>query len=104
MPNPEGTPIWYELLTNDAAASKVFYEEVTGWSVHPPQPGDEKGYRMIDTGHGFVGGMMQLNEQMRANGAKPTWLFYIGVDDVDATTKKAEAAGAKILMQPFDLA
>lgn len=103
MPNPEGTPIWYELLTNDAAASKAFYEEVVGWKVHAPQPGDEKGYRMLDTGQGFVGGMMELNDQMRSNGAKPTWLFYIGVDDVDATTKKAEAAGAKVLMAPFDI-
>ena len=56
MPNAEGTPIWYELLTNDVAASKVFYEGVLGWNVQPPQPGDAKGYRMIDTGNGFVGG------------------------------------------------
>lgn len=103
MANPEGTPIWYELLTNDAAASTAFYEEVVGWKVHPPQPGDEKGYRMLDTGHGFVGGMMQLNEQMRESGAKPTWLFYIGVADVDATTKKAEAEGGAVLMRPFDI-
>ena len=103
MANPQGTPIWYEVLTNDAAASKAFYEEVIGWKVHAPQPGDEKGYRVLDTGHGFTGGMMQLNEKMRANGARPTWLFYIGVDDVDATVKKAEAEGAKVLMTAFDI-
>lgn len=103
MPNPEGTPIWYELLTNDAAASTRFYEEVVGWKVHPAQPGAAMDYRMIDTGQGFVGGLMPLNDQMRTNGARPTWLFYIGVDDVDATVKKAETAGASVLMKPFDL-
>lgn len=103
MANPEGTPIWYELLTNDAAASTTFYEEVIGWRVQPPQPGDEKEYRTLDTGHGLVGGMMQLSDQMRSNGARPTWLFYIGVDDVDATAKKVEAAGGKILMAAFDI-
>lgn len=101
--NVEGTPIWYELLTNDAAASKAFYEDVIGWSVHPPQPGDEKAYRMLDTGDGFVGGMMELSEMMRANGGKPTWLFYIGVDDVDATAKKVEAEGGRLLTRPFDI-
>jgi uncharacterized protein len=103
MANPEGTPIWYELLTNDVAASTAFYEGVLGWKVQPPAPGDEKGYRTLDTGNGLVGGMMPLSEQMRSNGAKPTWLFYIGVDDVDATIEKAEAAGAKVLMKPFDI-
>lgn len=103
MANPEGTPIWYELLTSDADASKAFYEEILGWKVHPPQPGDEKGYRMLDTGNGFVGGMMQLNDTMRAKGAEPTWLFYVGVADVDATTEKARSAGATVLMPPFDL-
>lgn len=103
MRNPEGTPIWYELLTNDAAASKAFYDTVLGWNVQPPRPGDPHEYRTIDTGKGFVGGMMQLTDGMRSNGAKPTWLMYIGVDDVDATTKKAAEAGAKVLMQPFDI-
>ena len=28
MTNPHGTPIWYELLTADAAASKAFYDDV----------------------------------------------------------------------------
>jgi len=103
MRNPEGAPIWYELLSDDAEASKAFYEDVVGWKVHPPQPGDDKGYRTIDTGSGFVGGLMPLNESMRAGGAKPTWLFYIGVEDVDATAKKVEAAGGTILMAPFDI-
>ncbi len=102
MANPEGTPIWYELLTNDAAASVKFYEEVVGWKVTAPLPGGME-YRQIDTGHGFVGGMMELSEPMRRNGAKPTWLLYIGVDDVDASTKIAEKEGAKVLLEPFDI-
>jgi len=103
MANLQGTPIWYELLTNDAAASTAFYGEVIGWKVQPARPGDERGYRMIDTATSHVGGMMQLSEQMRSNGAKPTWLFYIGVDDVDATAQTVEAAGGTILMKAFDI-
>ena len=103
MRNPEGTPIWYELLASDAATSTAFYEEVIGWKVLPPRPDDEMRYRVFDTAHGYLGGMMELDEKMRSNGAKPTWLFYVGVEDVDATVRKVEAEGGKVLMAPFDL-
>ena len=105
MANPAGTPIWYELLTNDAAASTAFYEDVLGWMVQPAQPGDPKHYQTLDTGKGgMVGGMMQLTEEMRAHGAKPTWLFYVGVADVDATATRAGELGGKVLMPAFDIA
>jgi uncharacterized protein len=106
MRNPEGTPIWYELLTNDKAATLPFYEKVMGWKVPPSPPGVPHGYQMIDTGSGgggFAGGTMQLTDEMRKNGARPCWLFYIGVEDVDATANKVEAAGGKLLMKPFDI-
>lgn len=103
MPNPDGTPIWYELLSSDAEASKAFYEKVIGWTVHPAAPGGMD-YRMIDTGgDGFVGGLMALTPEMQAGGAKPTWLFYIGVDDVDATAAKIVEHGGSITMAPFDI-
>jgi len=105
MRNPEGTPIWYELLSNDGKAASAFYENVMGWKVLPSPPGVPHGYQMIDSGNAgaFVGGTMQLTDEMRKNGAKPTWLLYVGVDDVDATAKKVEPAGGKLLMQPFDI-
>lgn len=103
MRNLEGTPIWYELLTNDAAASRSFYETVVGWKMHPPPPADPKHYWMIDAASAHVGGMMQLSDEMRAKGAKPTWLFYVGVEDVDATVRRATDAGATVLMPAFDI-
>lgn len=103
MVNPHGTPIWYELLTTDHGASKAFYEAVVGWNIGP-QPEGDVDYRMIETGHdGAVGGVMQLTDGMLANGAKPTWLFYIGVDDVDATVDKVTAAGGRIHLPAFDM-
>jgi len=112
MPNPNGFPIWYELLSNDADASKAFYETVIGWTVHPADAGGMD-YRMIDTsrdaggnvpgGGNLVGGLMGLTDEMKAGGAKPRWLFYIGVDDVDATVAKIEAKGGGVLMPAFDM-
>ena len=103
MTNPHGTPIWYELMTADPAASAAFYDHVIGWSTEA-EPSGDLDYRMIDTGHeGLVGGMLTLTPDMMAHGAKPTWLFYIGVDDVDATVAKVTAAGGAIHMPAHDM-
>ena len=104
MTNPEGSPIWYELMTTDPDASKAFYDEVIGWTVQDKPAGDMD-YRMIDSGNNgeFVGGMFRLTEQMVAGGAKPTWLFYIGVNDVDASVEKIKAAGGGVMMPAWDV-
>ena len=104
MANPHGTPIWYELLTPDVAASKAFYDSVIGWTIgdKSDQPGMD--YRMIASGPGgLVGGVMPLTSEMMSGGAKPTWLFYVGVDDVDDTAAKIAARGGSITMAPFDI-
>ncbi len=102
MTNPHGSFIWYELLTNDHAAAKAFYDAVLGWNIEPRGEG-EIDYRMIRTGSGNAGGVMQLTDEMRDHGARPTWLGYIGVDDVDRTVEEAQAAGAKVMMPAFDM-
>ncbi|GGE02586.1 glyoxalase [Polymorphobacter glacialis] len=101
MVNPNGTPVWYELQTADPDAAKTFYEDVIGWSIAPPPA--EMDYRMIDTGNGFVGGVMRLSDEMAAGGARPGWKFYIGVDDVDATFDAIKNAGGSQHMPPWDM-
>jgi predicted enzyme related to lactoylglutathione lyase len=46
---------------------------------------------------------MRLTEDMASHGARPTWLGYINVDDVDGTVASIEAAGGKALMAAFDI-
>lgn len=102
MPNAYGDFIWYELLTSDHARAKAFYDTVVGWDIEPA-PAGPVDYRMIRTASGNAGGVMQLTDDMRAHGARPTWLGYIGVYDVDRTVAQATEAGAKVLMEPFDI-
>jgi len=103
MRNPHGMPIWYELLSTDPDASKAFYDQVIGWTIGTKPDGDID-YRMIETGAGeSVGGVMRLSPEMQAGGARPRWLFYVGVDDVDATVQKITAAGGSIHLPAFDM-
>jgi len=103
MINPHGDFIWYELMTPDPDAATAFYDAVVGWRIGPRESG-EMDYRMIAiAGAGNVGGVMRLSPEMQANGARPGWLGYVGVNDVDAMVSAVEHHGGKTLMPAQDL-
>jgi len=103
MTNPHGSFIWYELQTKDPKAAKAFYDDVVGWNIDAqPAPGDMD-YRMIVADEAAVGGVMGLNAEMLAGGAKPVWLGYFGVDDVDASVASIVAAGGQVHLPAFDI-
>lgn len=101
-PNPHGSFVWYELLTSDPAAARAFYEPVVGWNIEAEGHGEPE-YRMIDAGDGLVGGVLTLTDDMKAHGARPAWVGYVGVDDVDRTVAAIEDRGGKVLMPPKDV-
>ena len=107
MTNKHGDFIWYELLTSDADAAGEFYAKVVGWTCKSAgQPGMD--YRFFYAGDGNdmkdgVGGYMAITADMVAGGAKPCWLGYIAVDDVDASVASIVAAGGAAQMPAMDL-
>jgi predicted enzyme related to lactoylglutathione lyase len=102
-PNPTGAFIWYELITPDPVGARDFYDAVVGWTIEP-QPTGEMDYRMIGRSDGgFAGGVMRLTDEMAAHGARPIWLGYVNVDDVDARIAAIEGAGGKTLLPAFDI-
>lgn len=103
MANHHGSFIWYELLTKDAKAAKAFYDAGVGWTIQAePVPGGMD-YRVIEASDGQAGGVMQLSADMLAGGAKPGWLGYIGVDDVDASVAAVVEAGGQVHLPAFDI-
>ncbi len=101
--NPTSGFIWYELMTPDPAAAKTFYDAVVGWNIEV-QSNFPNGYRMIGRSDGgFAGGVLPLNDEMQQHGARPTWLGYLYVDDVDSSVAAIEQAGGKTFMAPFDI-
>jgi predicted enzyme related to lactoylglutathione lyase len=96
-PNPQGDFIWYELMTPDAEGAKTFYDAVIGWDIGEGAA-EYQGYRMINSGGSFAGGVLPLTDEMQQHGARPTWLGYIHVGDVDRSVEAIERAGGKVLM------
>jgi predicted enzyme related to lactoylglutathione lyase len=81
-----------ELNSTDVNKAKTFYGKLFDWKLEDaPMP--DGTYTMIGVGEGTGGGMMK---QM-IPGAPSSWLAYVGVDDIEAATKKAKSLGATIM-------
>ena len=98
--------IWYELMTPDPAGAAAFYGAVVGWTIasHADPAAGDMDYRMIvrrDGGNG--GGVLALNAEMLAGGARPIWIGYLEVDDVDAAVDAIKADGGAVQMGPMDI-
>lgn len=108
MANKQGDFIWYELLTDNADAAQAFYGDVLGWRVEDSGV-PNMDYRILqatdpDSGEvNPVGGLMQITPQMKDGGARPLWLGYIAVDDVDASVGRIVAAGGTVPMPATDI-
>ena len=101
--NPQGDFIWYELMTADPHGAKVFYDAIVGWTIES-QSRLPSGYRIIGRSDGkFAGGILPLTDDMKQHGARPTWLGYIHVSDVDASLAAIEKAGGKTYLPAFDI-
>ena len=84
--------VWHDLNTKDVESSKRFYGEIFGWKFSASDNGP---YVHISAGDEMIGGMRQIGPH---EPQPPSWLGYIGVDDVAATVGKITASGGKIYM------
>jgi predicted enzyme related to lactoylglutathione lyase len=102
MVNSHGRFIWYELITTDMEAAKTFYANVVGWGTRDAStPG--MAYTLFTVADASVTGLMGLPEDAGKMGAKPCWIGYVGVDDVNATADRIERLGGTVHVPPVDI-
>lgn len=102
MSTNEGDFIWYELMTSDADAAQVFYEPLLGWTFSDSgTPGMD--YRMGHIRNEPVVGLMELTDEMKEGGARPAWIGYIAVDDIEASLAMLADADGEKYMVPHHL-
>lgn len=102
-PGTQGQPIWYELMTPDPAAVIAFYRATLGWKIHTQGRAMPNGaeYREISRADGaLAGGVLKLSPMMIEGGAKPGWLPYFYVEDVDGSAGKVWELGGRVHMAP----
>ena len=88
MPHPV---IHAEIRSDDPDATRRFFADLFGWKV--ASEGAFPGYTFIDTG---AEGGTYVAISPRQN-TEDEVLFFVGVEDVEATLKKAESLGGTIV-------
>ncbi len=102
MTNSKGNFVWYELMTSELDKATAFYRAVVGWDLME-FPNTSFRY-VIGTASGKPAcGMMTIPEQAKSQGMTPTWVGYVGVDNVDAASKALKKAGGHIDRAPDDI-
>jgi predicted enzyme related to lactoylglutathione lyase len=102
MASLHGTFVWYELMTTDAAAAETFYKDVIGWNAQDAGYPDFR-YTLLSVGDTQVAGLMTLPKEACDAGAKPAWMGYVAVDDVDDYTARVMKAGGMVHRAPADI-
>jgi uncharacterized protein len=97
-----GRFVWYELMTTDVAAAKVFYANVVGWGTQDVAT-PSGAYTLFTVGKAFASGLMGLTEDARKTGAMPRWIGYVGVNDVDAAVDWIKRRGGAVHVPPTDI-
>lgn len=102
MSGSHGSFVWYELLTTDPMAAEAFYCSVIGWNAREGGVSD-RSYTVLSVNGTPAAGLMAIPAEARATGARPGWIGYVAVDDVDAYASRVAGAGGAVHRQAEDV-
>lgn len=96
--------VWHDLFTPNVENAQSFYKELLDCTYlleHATDfvwTGGDVDYPLIMMFQHAHGGMVQTHGSQ-----PPQWLAFVEVEDVDRTTRRAQAMGANILRAPLDV-
>lgn len=97
-----GKFFWYDLMTPDPLAAQRFYCETIGWGARDSgTPG--AGYTLFTVDGRGVGGLKAMQDDECRSHGQPTWMGYIGVDDLDRMIERVCAEGGTVLRGPWQV-
>jgi hypothetical protein len=92
-------PVWIDLASADAAASREFYAKLFGWQIEVNPDPLYGGYSVAKIGGKDVAG---IGPKMMPE-APTAWSVYLGTSDVAALTAKVQAAGGSVIAPPMQV-
>src|SRR5436305_7666869 len=96
-----GVPCWVDTSQPDPDAAAGFYSGVFGWEFEDAMPPDSPGKYLIGRIRG--GDVAAVGSQPEGAPPMAVWNTYIWVDGADDAAAKVQAAGGKVITDPFDV-
>ncbi len=100
----QGEPCWADLSAEDTEGAKAFYGGLFGWTWEErgmPEVGMP--YWLAQKDGSSVAGLGPITPELLAMGLRSVWNTYLAVDSADDAYQKAIEAGARGLMEPYDV-
>jgi predicted enzyme related to lactoylglutathione lyase len=96
----DGEPCWADVTAPDVDAAKSFYGALLGWTFGETGP-DFGNYVMCFKDGKSVAGISP--PMPGTENSPPVWSLYLWTSDADATAKRIEQSGGKLLMGPDEV-
>ncbi len=88
---------WNELLTKDVEKAKAFYTALFGWEIDAAEDAPVEYYGITNAGR-INGGIIPWSSRM--GDVPPNWGVYFSVPDCDASVKRVEELGGRLIVPP----
>jgi predicted enzyme related to lactoylglutathione lyase len=96
-----GVPCWIDTSQPDPERAAAFYGGLFGWESEDAMPPDSPGNYFIARLRG--GDVAAVGSQPEGGPPMAAWNTYIWVESADQTASKVQAAGGRVVMEPFDV-
>lgn len=91
---------WNELVSKDIGAAKGFYSALFGWEINAVEDAPVEYYGISNAGR-INGGIIAWSAQM--GDVPPNWGVYFSVPDCDASVKRVQELGGRLIVPPKDI-
>ena len=92
-------PVWVDLSSSDAEASRAFYSKVFGWRVEVMDDPLYGGYGLAKLNDSDVAGI----GPKQSPDAPTAWSLYIGTDALEDLVKRVQEVGGTVIVPPMDV-
>ena len=95
---------WIDLAAHDMKAAASWYGGLFDWShVEVETPGGGPPYVFFMKGEAAIGGLAEMDPQMKNQGIPPVWNSYICTQDCAATEAKVQGLGGTVTVPTMDV-
>ena len=96
-----GVPCWIDTPQPDPEAAVAFYSGLFGWDFEDVMPPGSAGTYFIARLRG--GDVAAVGSQPEGGPPMAVWNTYVWVESADEAASKVQAAGGRVLTEPFDV-
>jgi predicted enzyme related to lactoylglutathione lyase len=96
-----GKLVWYDLFTHDLQTTRVFYQELFGWTFTDTVPSSPR-VKTINRDGVPIANVAQIDPPEKGTN-ESAWLGYISVEDVDKAAEVVKLHKGTIYKEPSDL-